>query len=47
MSSWAASSTALGHLIEHLLEDLVFFLNLALVEVFDGLAWSAELDEDD
>ena len=47
MPSWTASSTAFGHFIEHLLEDLVFFLNLALVEIFDSLTRSAELDEDD
>ena len=37
------SSSIPRHLIEHDLELLILFLNLALVEVLDGLSWSAEL----
>lgn len=40
------TSTILGHLIEHVLEFIVFLFNLALIEVLDRISWSTELDQD-
>ena len=41
------SASVLRHLVEHHLELLILFLNLALVEVFDGFSRSAELYQHD
>ena len=43
MTSLAAS--IFGHLVEHLLKLLIFFINFAFVEVFDSFSWSTQLNE--
>ena len=43
MTSLAAS--IFGHLVEHLLKLLIFFIHFAFVEVFDSFSWSTQLNE--
>ena len=42
----ALSASVPRHLVEHELELLVLFFDLAFVEVLDGFSWGAELDQD-
>ena len=43
----SSTASTFGHLVEHLLEDLVFSVNLAFVEVLNSISRRAKLYQDD